>query len=137
MNGLLGLFYLGIGCFNLGGSYRTHRQMGRLGGAFDASILLNDLRLRGGSFFILHLPTKVIHFLGLDRLAACALFFGNHCAVRLGIVVEARGNQGNTEGFAETFVGAVTPNNIGVVAASVLGDFENLVHFVERDLVGT
>ena len=59
------------------------------------------------------------------------MFLVDYCIVGLGIMVEAGGNQGYTEGFAEAFVGAVTPDDVGVVAAGILGDFEDFVDFVQ------
>ena len=51
-------------------------------------------------------------------------------------MVKAGGNQGDAEGLAEAFVSTVAPDDVGVVAASILGDFKNLVHLVQRHFVG-
>ena len=91
--------------------------------------------LRSRSFFILHLTAQVVYLLGLGGTGR-SLLLGNHSAIRLRVVIEARGNQGDAEGLTEAFVGAITPDDVGVVATSVLGNFEDLVHFVKRDLVG-
>ena len=46
-----------------------------------------------------------------------------------------RDQYGNMK-LSEAFVGAVAPDDVGVVAAGVLGDFEDLIDFIERDFVG-
>ena len=53
-------------------------------------------------------------------------------------MIETGGNEGDTDGFAQTFVGAVAPDDIGVVvaAASGLCDFQDFIYFVKRHLVG-
>ena len=51
-------------------------------------------------------------------------------------MVESGGDEGDADGVAEAFVGAVTPDDVGLVAAGGLCDFEDFVHFVERHFVG-
>ena len=83
-----------------------------------------------GRFLVLDVSIQAIYLLRLHRSAGFFLL-ANDSGVGLCIVVESRGDEGHTDGLAKAFVGAVTPDDVGVVATGVLSDFEDLVDFVE------
>ena len=109
-----------FGCFYLG--------LDGLWGLNDWDYRFLDLAWLTSRLLAFDGAVQTVDFLGRKRRVG--FFLVQDGRVRLGVVVEARGNQGHAEGFAEAFVGAVTPNDVRVVAAGVLGDFQDFIHLV-------